>query len=57
MYHRIGNVGFIGLGRMGKPMAVNIVNAGFSLTVYDSREDVVRELTQFGANAAGSRKR
>ena len=32
-------IGFIGLGSMGKPMAANIVKAGFELTVYDLRED------------------
>ena len=29
------HVGFIGLGAMGKPMARNLLAAGFSLAVYD----------------------
>ena len=37
MNDKITEVGFIGLGRMGKPMAINILNAGFGLTVFDSK--------------------
>jgi 3-hydroxyisobutyrate dehydrogenase len=29
------NIGFIGLGRMGLPMAQTLLNAGFELTVYN----------------------
>jgi 3-hydroxyisobutyrate dehydrogenase len=39
---------------MGKPMAINVVNAGFPLTVYDLRQETVRELTAIGAKAAHS---
>ncbi|MGH7872937.1 MAG: NAD(P)-dependent oxidoreductase [Candidatus Binatia bacterium] len=56
MNQRITQVGFIGLGRMGKPMAVNILRAGFPLTVYDSRREPVGELAALGARAAGSPK-
>jgi 3-hydroxyisobutyrate dehydrogenase-like beta-hydroxyacid dehydrogenase len=28
-------IGFIGLGAMGKPMALNLLKKGFALTVYD----------------------
>lgn len=49
-------VGFIGLGRIGKPMAVNILKAGFDLTVYDLRAELMRELVQHGAKAAYSPK-
>ena len=28
-------IGFIGLGIMGKPMARNLIKAGYSLVVYD----------------------
>ena len=41
---------------MGKPMAVNILRAGFALTVYDSRQEPVEELAGLGARAAGSPK-
>lgn len=49
-------VGFIGLGRIGKPMAINILKSGFDLTVYDLRTEPMRELVQHGAKAADSPK-
>lgn len=45
-------VGFIGLGSMGKAMAANILKAGFPLTVYDIRPEPVAELEKVGARAA-----
>jgi 3-hydroxyisobutyrate dehydrogenase-like beta-hydroxyacid dehydrogenase len=36
-------VGFIGLGTMGKLMAMNVAKAGFGLMVYDLRDKRVRE--------------
>jgi len=42
-------VGFIGLGEMGKWMAINVVKAGFPLTVFDIRPDPVKELAENGA--------
>lgn len=45
-------VGFIGLGRIGKPIAANILAAGFDLMVYDVRTEPVRELTELGAKRA-----
>ena len=47
-------VGFIGLGIMGKPMAKNLVKAGFSLVVYDVRKEPVEELVKAGASSARS---
>jgi 3-hydroxyisobutyrate dehydrogenase-like beta-hydroxyacid dehydrogenase len=47
-------IGFIGLGRMGKPIAVNIAKAGFDLTVYDLREEPCREIAALGAKIASS---
>lgn len=47
-------VGFIGLGLMGKPMARNILKAGFALTVYDRIPEAVAALAADGAVAAGS---
>lgn len=47
-------IGFIGLGNMGQPMAVNIVKAGFDLTVYDVRPQPLHELEKLGAQVAGS---
>ena len=45
-------VGFIGLGRIGKPMAINILDAGFELMVFDIRKDPVQELVSLGAKPA-----
>jgi 3-hydroxyisobutyrate dehydrogenase-like beta-hydroxyacid dehydrogenase len=47
-------VGFIGLGNIGKPMAINLAKAGFDLMVYDLRSEPMRELTALGAKAARS---
>jgi len=33
-------IGFVGLGIMGKPMARNLLKAGYELTVYDTGEQV-----------------
>jgi 3-hydroxyisobutyrate dehydrogenase-like beta-hydroxyacid dehydrogenase len=49
-------VGFIGLGVMGGPMALNIVNKGHELTVYDRSPEAVARLTAAGAKAASSPK-
>ncbi len=47
-------IGFIGLGNMGRPMALNLVKAGHSLTVFDVVQDAVKALTDAGAKAAKS---
>ena len=47
-------VGFIGLGIMGKPMALNLLKAGFHLTAYDLVQSRVDEVVAAGAAAAGS---
>ena len=47
-------VGFIGLGIMGKPMARNVMQAGFPLTVYDLVAAPVDELVAAGATSAAS---
>jgi 2-hydroxy-3-oxopropionate reductase len=47
-------IGFIGLGAMGKPMAANIVRAGFELAVYDLREEPCKELAALGARVVAS---
>ncbi len=49
-------VGFIGLGIMGKPMAKNILRAGFPLVVYSRTKDPVEELVKEGALSANSSK-
>jgi 3-hydroxyisobutyrate dehydrogenase-like beta-hydroxyacid dehydrogenase len=45
-------VGFIGLGRIGKPIAANILASAFDVIVYDTREKPVRELGALGAKQA-----
>lgn len=47
-------VGFIGLGIMGKPMAKNLIRAGYSLVIYDLVEQPVNELKIDGAEEAVS---
>jgi len=48
------NTGFIGLGIMGKHMATNLLNAGYSLKVYDINTESVKLLESRGAVAATS---
>jgi 3-hydroxyisobutyrate dehydrogenase-like beta-hydroxyacid dehydrogenase len=36
MGNQLKKIGFIGLGIMGKRMAINLINAGYRLAVYDS---------------------
>jgi 3-hydroxyisobutyrate dehydrogenase len=47
-------VGFIGLGIMGKPMAKNLLKAGFPLTVYNRTRQRAEELAALGAQVADS---
>ena len=37
-------IGFIGLGIMGKPMSKNLIKAGYKLLVYDIVKDAVKEV-------------
>ena len=47
-------VGLVGVGAMGKPMALNIMKANFPLTVYDAREESLAEMREFGAEVCES---
>ena len=49
------NVGFIGLGIMGLPMARNVMKAGFPLTVYNRTLSKAEQLAREGAQVAASR--
>nr|WP_319474025.1 2-hydroxy-3-oxopropionate reductase [uncultured Sphaerochaeta sp.] len=49
-------IGFIGLGIMGKPMAKNLIKAGYSLVVNDINKEAVAELVTAGAAEAASAK-
>jgi 3-hydroxyisobutyrate dehydrogenase-like beta-hydroxyacid dehydrogenase len=48
------NVGFIGLGIMGTPMALNLVQAGFNVTVYNRTRSKADPLERAGARVAAS---
>ncbi|MEI6277638.1 MAG: 2-hydroxy-3-oxopropionate reductase [Prolixibacteraceae bacterium] len=45
-------IGFIGLGIMGKPMARNLLKAGYELVVLDFNKVAVQELVELGAESA-----
>ena len=47
-------IGFIGLGIMGKPMAKNLLKAGFSLNIYDINEAAAEEVAQAGGKRCSS---
>jgi 2-hydroxy-3-oxopropionate reductase len=48
-------IGFVGLGIMGKPMAINLVKAGNAVTVYDAFSSAAMdEVVAAGATAASS---
>lgn len=49
------NIGFIGIGIMGRPMAKNLIKAGYALTVYDKFAPT-DDLVALGAVAAKSNK-
>ena len=48
------NVGVIGLGIIGKPIAERLVKAGFRVAVHDVRDEPVAELKNAGATACAS---
>jgi 2-hydroxy-3-oxopropionate reductase len=48
------NVGFIGPGIMGRPMALNLMKAGNALSVYGRRAESMKPLTDAGAKACKS---
>jgi 2-hydroxy-3-oxopropionate reductase len=47
-------VGFVGLGIMGKPMARNVLEAGYDLVVYNRSREPVDEMVEDGASAASN---
>ncbi|HCJ34147.1 MAG TPA: 2-hydroxy-3-oxopropionate reductase [Ktedonobacter sp.] len=49
-------IGFIGLGIMGRPMAQNLLRAGFPLVVHNRHQEVTDELIAVGATS-GTRPR
>ena len=47
-------IGYIGLGLMGKPIATNLLKAGYPLVVHNRSRNPMDELIELGASAAGS---
>ena len=50
----VDRIGFIGLGIMGRPMARNVMKAGFPLTVWNRSRPGIDELVSEGAAEGGS---
>jgi 3-hydroxyisobutyrate dehydrogenase len=50
----MNRIAFIGLGNMGGPMALNLVKAGHSLTVFDLSPAALAKLAEAGATAAAT---
>jgi len=50
----VKKVGFVGIGNMGFPMAIRLIDKGYGLTVFDIREATVRPLMERGAQVANS---
>ncbi len=46
------SIGFVGLGQMGQPMALNLLQAGFAMRVFDLREERMAPLVAQGAYQA-----
>lgn len=47
-------IGFIGLGIMGRPMAKNLIKAGYELLVNDINQEAVSDVVLCGAKAASN---
>lgn len=50
-------IGFIGLGIMGRPMCLNLLKAGFQVTVWNRTPEKMREVQTYGAQTAASPRR
>jgi 2-hydroxy-3-oxopropionate reductase len=50
----IGSVGFIGIGTMGREMALNLAKAGHRVTAYDVRREAAEALSSAGIRAAAT---
>ena len=52
----IVKVGFIGLGIMGKPMSINLIQAGFDTYVSDINMKAVEEVAAYGGTPCKTNK-
>ncbi len=50
----MANVGFVGVGVMGREMVINLLKAGHSVHVHDTRQEAAEALTGHGATVARS---
>ena len=50
----MSTIAFIGLGRMGHPMAQNLLASGFNVQVFDVDSEAAKQLAPFGAVVANS---
>lgn len=50
----IKKVGFVGLGTVGRYMAINLLKGNYDLTVFDSNPKAVKELVELGASGAAT---
>ncbi|MBD3648162.1 MAG: NAD(P)-binding domain-containing protein, partial [Pseudomonadales bacterium] len=50
----MADIGFIGVGNMGGPMATNLVKAGHDVKVFDLVDEAVDKVVQEGARRASS---
>lgn len=48
------DIGFIGLGHMGFPMALRLIEAGHAVVAFDARPEVIGQLASLGAQVASS---
>ncbi|MCB1740028.1 MAG: 3-hydroxyisobutyrate dehydrogenase [Gammaproteobacteria bacterium] len=50
----MSRIGFVGIGNMGRPMALNLLAAGHQVTVFDLVTDACKPLAEAGAVVAGT---
>ena len=48
-------IGFIGLGRMGKPMACRLLDAGYPVHGFDIRKEAIATIAEWNAGCAAGR--
>ena len=53
---KMKNIGFIGIGLMGFPMAKNLLKSGYNLKAYNRSQDKADRLKEFGAEISISIK-
>jgi 3-hydroxyisobutyrate dehydrogenase len=54
MHKQLPRIAFIGLGNMGAPMALNLLKAGYAVSVFDLVQATMDKLEQAGAKPASS---